>query len=119
MVNRRNDMQKKIMGLAVGASLAFAAACAFADAATYYPTDSGYVLDDDGRIYSYVAYGTNEPATPVIASKIDVNTEGRAAVATAPSPANRDYENTAATAVPPEPTVSVRAPDVNEVYGRA
>jgi hypothetical protein len=114
--------RKNMTGLAVGVGLAVAAACTVAGT-TYYPAEDGYVLDNDGRIYSYVVYGTNDVATPVVAGMSGVSTEGRAATPLTQSSGTENYDGTSPyspdSASPTEPTVSVKAPDVNEVFGRA
>ena len=112
---------RKLTGMAVGMGLAITAAWALADG-TYHATESGYVSDDDGRLYTYVIYGADEPATSVVVSEADVNTKGRAAVPLAPAQSGDTptYSDTAYDdAMPAKVTVSVRAPDVNEVFGRA
>ena len=107
---------KKLTVMAVGMSLAITAAWALADG-TYRATESGYISDNDGRLYTYVIYGPDEPATSVVVSEADVNTNGRAA---AQSGGTQGYDDTAYDdATSAKVTVSVKAPDVNEVFGRA
>jgi hypothetical protein len=107
---------KKLTGMAVGMGLAITAAWALADS-TYHATESGYISDNDGRLYTYVIYGADEPATSVVVSEADINTKGRAAAQSGGTPAYDDaaYDD----ATPAKVTVSVKAPDVNEVFGRA
>jgi hypothetical protein len=109
---------KKIAGMVIGASLAVAAAYSLADG-KYYATESGYITDDDGRVYSYVIYGINEATTPVFTNASDVNTDSRGAPPIAEPSAQSVDTPTYSVSASAESTVFVKAPDVNEVFGRA
>lgn len=115
-------MNRKITAMALGSIIAAAAGGALADTSytTYYATESGTVSDNDGRVYSYVIYGTEAPSTPVVATAADVNAVGRIPFTAATVPARPVDESVYDGAtVAPESNVSAKAPDVNEVLGRA
>ena len=98
----------------IGTGLALAATCASANSYTYGET--GYVADSDGRVYSYVIYGTGDAALPIVTSDAqDVNADSRGSVPAVQVPVDEK-------SVPAEsekPIVAVGQPYVNEVKGRA
>jgi hypothetical protein len=104
----------KFSRCAIGTGLALAATCASANSYTYEET--GYVADSDGRVYSYVIYGTGDDALPIVTSDAqDVSADSRGSAPAVQAP----VDERAASAEPEKPIVAVRQPDVNEVKGRA
>jgi hypothetical protein len=105
---------KKFSKCVIGAGLALAATCASANGSTYGET--GYVADSDGRVYSYVIYGTGDDALPIVttdAQDVDAPSRGSTSAVQAP------VDEKAAPAESEKPIVAVGQPDVNEVKGRA
>ena len=115
-------MNRKITAMALGSMFAALAGGALADTSytTYYATEAGAVSGNDGRVYSYVVYGTDAPSMPVVAAAANVNAVGRTPFTAAPVPAHPVDEPAydAATAAP-ESSVAAKASDVTEVLGRA
>lgn len=105
---------KKSNKFVLGASLALAATCASANSYTY--GEKGYLADDDGRVYSYVIYGTGDDASPIVTSEAqDVNGDSRGSAPAVQIP----LDETAVLDESDKPSVAIGAPDVNEVQGRA
>ncbi|MEO8005913.1 MAG: hypothetical protein ABI771_13450 [Betaproteobacteria bacterium] len=105
---------KKITQCVIGAGLAFAATCASAN--SYAFGETGYVADDDGRVYSYVIYGTGDDASPIVTSDAqDVNADSRGSSPAVQLPVDEESVSDDSD----RPTVAIGSPDVNIVKGRA
>jgi hypothetical protein len=104
----------KLSMCVIGSGLALAATCASANSYTY--GESGYVADSDGRVYSYVIYGTGDDALPVVTSDAqDVSADSRGSVPAVQTPADEK----ATLSESEKPIVAIGQPDVNAVKGRA
>jgi hypothetical protein len=98
----------------IGTGLALAAACASANGYTYGET--GYVADSDGRVFSYVIYGTGDDAAPIVTSDAqDVSVDSRGSAPARQPPVDEQ----SISAESDRPIVAIGQPDVNEVKGRA
>ena len=107
-------MNNKLTMCVIGSGLALAATCASADSYTY--GESGYVADSDGRVYSYVIYGTGDDALPIVTSDAqDVSGDSRGSAPAIQAPVDEQ----SASAESERPIVVIGQPDVNEVKGRA
>ena len=105
---------KKFTKCVIGTGLALAATCASANSYTYGET--GYVADSDGRIYSYVIYGTGDDASPIVTSDAqDVNADSRGSSPAVQAPVDK----TTMSDESDKPNVAIGSPDVNDVKGRA
>lgn len=104
----------RITQCVIGSALALAATCASANGYNY--GESGYVADSDGRVYSYVIYGTGDDALPIVTSDAqDVSADSRGSAPAAQVPVDEKPVSDESD----RPTVAVGSPDVNEVKGRA
>jgi len=100
----------KLTKCVVGTSLALAATCASANGYTYGET--GYVADNDGRVYSYVIYGTGDDALPIVTSNAqDVNADSRGSEPAVQTPIDEKSVSDQSD----KSTVVIGSPDVNEV----
>lgn len=104
----------KFSNCLIGAGLALAASCASANSHTY--AESGYVADSDGRVFSYVIYGTGDDASPIVTSDAqDVSADSRGSAPAVQAP----VDEKPASVESEKPIVAIGQPDVNEVKGRA
>ncbi len=102
------------------AGIGLAMAATYAPAGAYRATETGYVSDDDGRLYSYVIYGASadeEETAQVFTGATGLEEQGRGA-APAMQPMAQSLPAYGKTAQA-QANVLVGTPDVNRVLGRA